>query len=394
MELIDLKKQFLEIFGGCDENLRVFYSAGRVNLIGEHTDTTGGYVFPAALTLGTTIIARKREDDMICLAATDLPDRPKAKVSDLAQYREIPWGNYQYGVASEMQKDGYHICGVDALYYDSVPHGAGLSSSAAIEVATAVMFAAFSNEQKGEQNELDMVYMAKVSQRAENQYIGVNCGIMDQFASAMGKKNCAIFLNCKTLAYQHVPLNLNGYKVVIANTNKKRSLQTSGYNERRKSCEDGFAVLKQHIDGVTCLGEVTPEQLTAHLQYLTDENQRKRVSHVVSENARVKESVAALQKGDLKTFGKLMIQSHESLRDLFEVTCLELDTLVEEALKIDGVIGSRMTGAGFGGCTVSIVREDAVQPFIEFVGKHYQEKTGLTADFYLSEIGDGGREVK
>lgn len=393
MTITELKKQFTDIFGENGEDLRVFYSAGRVNLIGEHTDATGGYVFPAAISLGTTIIARKRNDNKICLAASDLPDRPVLSIDKLESYKELGWGNYQAGVLYEMAKDGYKIVGADLLFDDTVPHGAGLSSSAAIEVATAVMAATFSAEAKGEEVSLDSKYLAVVSQRAENKYIGVNCGIMDQFASSMGKKDNAIFLNCKTLDFSLIPLEMKGYKIILANTNKKRSLMTCGYNERRADTENGFNAIKDYLN-VSCLGEVTPAMLETVLGKLTDENMKKRVTHVVYENERVLKSVEALKEGNLALFGELMKKSHDSLRDLYEVTGKELDTLYEEALKIEGVIGSRMTGAGFGGCTVSIVPENKVAEFIETVGAAYSKETGLVADFYVCEIGDGGREIK
>ncbi len=235
--------------------------------------------------------------------------------------------------------------------------------------------------------------MAKLSQKAEHNYIGVMCGIMDQFASAMGKKNHAIFLDCKNLDYKLIPIELDGYKLVLSNTNKKHSLGASAYNERRSQCEAGFEILKDKLPEITCLGDVSVENFRNVEGAIEDDLIRKRVRHVIEEDDRVKKAIEVLIKGDLKAFGELMTASHISLRDLYNVSCDELDILVEEALKIDGVLGSRMTGAGFGGCTVSLVRDDAVDEFVDKIGKIYQEKVGYAPSFYITEIGDGGREL-
>lgn len=390
----ELKKKFIDIYGGSEDGLRVFMAPGRVNLIGEHTDYNGGFVFPAALTMNTTIIARKRNDNIIKLCATDLPDRVEADITKLGDYKDLKWGNYQIGVAYELEKLGYDIVGCEILSHGTIPYGGGLSSSASIEVSVAVMFATFSNEKKGIASDIDMIEMAKVSQRTEHTYAGVNCGIMDQFASAMGKKDMAIFLNCRTLDYKLVPLKMDGYKLIIANTNKKRGLADSKYNERRNECESAFEILKEAMPEKTCLGDISIEEFEKHSSLIKNQIIKNRAAHVIYEDDRVLKSVTALENGDLLTFGKLMIQSHNSLRDLYEVTGIELDTLVEEALKIDGTIGSRMTGAGFGGCSVSLVKEDAVDKFIELVGKNYTEKIGYAPSFYVSEISDGGMEIK
>ena len=386
--LNELKKQFLEVFGGTDEGLRVFSSPGRVNLIGEHTDYNGGYVFPAALTMATTIIARPRTDSIICMKATDLDGVVEGDLNTIDKYKDLKWGNYQFGIFDELKKAGYNICGADMLFHDTTPHGGGLSSSAAIEVSAAIAMASL-----GGAKDIDNIEMAKISQAAEHNYIGVNCGIMDQFASAMGKANHVIFLDCKTLDYQLVPMNLGGCKLVISNTNKKRSLADSKYNERRAECEAGLEMLKAALPDKNCLGEISMEEYEANKHLITDETVNNRVRHVISEDDRVLRSVEVLKQGDLNAFGKLMNASHESLRDLYEVSCTELDTLVESAQKLDCVLGSRMTGAGFGGCTVSLVKEDGVDEFIEKVGAEYLEKVGYAASFYISEIGDGGREI-
>ena len=393
MELQQIKDKFIEIYGGTEEDLRVFASPGRVNLIGEHTDYNGGFVFPAALTMKTTIVARKRQDKIVNMAATDLPDRVSINTEDINAYKDLWWGNYQAGIIAEMQKGGYEIVGCDMLYDDTTPHGGGLSSSAAIEVATALTFAVFSNEAKNIDTPVDMVEMAKISQMAEHNYVGVNCGIMDQFASAMGKENKIIFLNCKDLSYDLVPIKMDGYKIVVTNTNKKRSLADSKYNERRSQCEAGLEILKTAMPDKTCLGDITVKEFEQHKDLIKDEIIKNRVQHVIYEDDRVLKSVDALKNNDILAFGQYMIQSHNSLRDLYEVTGVELDTLVEEALKVDGVIGSRMTGAGFGGCTVSIIREDAIDNYINSCKPAYTEKIGYEPSFYITEIGNGGHEI-
>ena len=385
----ELKQEFIKVFGGNEDDIRLFASPGRVNLIGEHTDYSGGFVFPAALTFCTTVAARVRDDNKIRMKATDLPEIVEGTTATLENFKDLKWGNYQFGVFTELKKAGYNIVGADMLFHDTTPHGAGLSSSAAIEVSSAIAMAAL-----GGAKDIDSIEMAKLSQLAEHNYVGVKCGIMDQFASAMGKKNHAIFLDCKTLDYQLVPINIDGYKLVLSNTNKKHSLGASKYNERRHECEAGFEILKKELPSATCLGDITPEEYDRVKDAIKDETVERRVRHVVEEDARVKKSIEVLTAGDLVTFGKLMTASHESLRDLYEVSCDELDILAAEALKVDGVLGSRMTGAGFGGCTVSLVKDDAVDTFIDRLGKVYLDKVGYEASFYITEIGDGGRELK
>ncbi len=393
MELNLIKEKFEKLFGE-GGNIRFFASPGRVNMIGEHTDYNGGVVFPAALTMRTVIAFREREDNIIKMAATDLDVMVEADINKLSDYKDLEWGNYQLGIADEMKKAGYYIGGCDMLFDDTTPHGGGLSSSAAIEVATALAFATISNEKKGITEPVDMIEMAKISQKAEHEYIGVMCGIMDQFASAMGKKNHAIYLDCATLDYKLVPLNIDGCKIVISNTKKKRSLADSKYNERRGECETAVEILKKSMPKITCLADVSPEQFEAHKSEIENKIVRNRAEHVIYEIDRVVKSVDALKHNDIAEFGRLMNASHDSLKDLYEVTGIELDTLVEEARKISGTIGSRMTGAGFGGCTVSIVKEEYVDEFIEKVGAAYKEKIGYPAEFYVSEIGDGGHEIK
>lgn len=388
MKIEELLKMFKDVYGENKEPIRCFFSSGRVNLIGEHTDYNGGYVFPAALNVGTTVLARKRNDNKICLYATDLKELIEADIDRIDEYKNIRWGNYQLGVVKELKEEGYEVGGVDMLFHDTVPHGAGLSSSAAIECATGIAVYSLFNSKP-----IDKLKLSFICQRAENRFVGVNCGIMDQFASSLGKKDHAIFLNTRTMEYRYVPLKLGDYKIVISNTNKKRSLADSKYNERRSQCEKGLELLKKELN-ISCLGELDVETFEKYKYLIDDEIILKRVRHVVYENDRVLKSIDVLQKGDLEGFGKLMIQSHISLRDDYEVTGLELDTLFDEALKVEGVIGSRMTGAGFGGCTVSIVHKDAIEEFVRKVGENYRAKTGLTADFYTFEIDDGAREIE
>ena len=393
MTIENIKKMFVEKFGKSDKPLRVFKSPGRVNLIGEHTDYNSGLVFPAAICLETTIVLRERDDKIIKLAATDLDVIVEADIEKIEDYKDIPWGNYQLGVASELIKAGYDVSGCEMLYDDTVPHGGGLSSSAAIQVATAVALGTLASEKAGKSG-LDMVEMALISQKSEHNYIGVKCGIMDQFASAMGKENHAVMLDCNTLEYKHVPLNLKNESIVITNTNKKRSLITSKYNERCEECAKAVEAFKTVMPEVKALAEISPEEFEKNKSVIKDDIIRNRAEHVIYEHNRVKESVKVLSEGNVEKFGELMNDSHDSLRDLYEVTGEELDTLVSAARKVDGCIGSRMTGAGFGGCTVSLVRNDAIDKFKETVEKEYTEKIGYAPSFYVTGAADGGREIK
>ena len=394
MQIDEMMKMFHEVFGEGGET-RIFKSPGRVNLIGEHVDYCGGPVMPAALTMETTIIARKRNDNKLRLKATDLDIFVEAELDELEKFKgKLKWGDYQLGVALELMKDGYKLCGADLLYDDTVPHGGGLSSSAAIEVSTALCLATFANEEAGKNEKINMIEMALIGQRAEHNFIGVNCGIMDQFASAMGKKDHAIFLNCATLDYEHVPLNLGDCKLVLTNTNVKHSLGSSKYNERRAECEEGLKALQKAIPDAKQLADITPEQFEEHKELIENEVVRRRIKHVVGECARVHESVNAMKANDLVRFGELMNASHDSLQYDYEVTCPELDFLSAEARKLEGVLGSRMTGAGFGGCTVSIIKDSAVDEYIQKVEKLYKDKFDIEASFYISDVGDGGKEVK
>ncbi len=390
MELNQLKKKFIEMYGGNENDIRVFSAAGRVNLIGEHIDYCGGKVFPAALNLRTVIVARKNGENVIRLAATTVPQKVTLEIDALDKYKDIDWGDYQAGVAYVMQNEGFEIVGCDTLYDTDVPFGSGLSSSASIEVATAMMFSTFSKE--AGKGDVDLVRLAVMSQKSENTYNGVNCGIMDQFASSLGKKDNAILLNCKTLEYEYIPLELGEYSLVISNCNKPRSLQESKYNERRAEVEEALEKLKTVMPGISCLADITPEQFEQNCHVLSGKI-LDRAKHVVNECDRVKQSVEKLKKGDILSFGELLNQSHYSLRDLYEVTGKELDSLTKHSRAFEYCIGSRMTGAGFGGCTVSLVRSDKVDEFISYVSPKYKEEIGYEALFYKTSIENGAQEL-
>ena len=379
MERTEALQCFEQVFGGKAEDL--FTAAGRINVIGEHVDYCGGQVFPAALNLRCNVYGRKTGGSTVRMAFRGIDGIVEIQTDKLDSYKGLKIGNYQAGVAYFLQKEGVEIVGCD-LYYDcTVPFGSGLSSSAAIEVATAVTFCEYAGVK------YDKVHLAKLSQRAENEYAGVNCGIMDQFASAMGKKDHAVLLNCATLEYEYVPLKLGEYCLVVANCNKPHNLVESKYNVRRQEVETALKAL-QTVLPVNCLAEVTPKQF-AEAKYLLSGVVAKRAEHVVMECDRVKCAVKALKEGDLVELGRLLNESHYSLRDLYEVTGKELDTLSALARKEVDCLGSRMIGAGFGGCTISIVKKTAVEGFIRRVSKAYQDTIGYKASFYETSIEDG-----
>lgn len=388
-----LKAAFAERYGESGAPIRLFRAPGRVNLIGEHIDYSGGSVLPAALGMATTVAARRTGEPVIRLCATDLDDRVTIELRDVAAAKPLRWGNYQAGVVDEVMKAGYAAAGCDLLYDDGVPIGCGLSSSAAIEVATALALMTFACEDAGRAAPPDGVLLALIGQRAENNFVGVNCGIMDQFASAMGKRDCAILLDCATLKYEYVPLALGEYALVIGNTKKRRGLGDSKYNERRAECDMALRRIQLRRSDIQTLCDLTPADFETIREGIGSEVLEKRAQHAVNENARVAASVEALKRGDLETFGGLMSASHASLRDLYEVTGPELDAMVELARREAGVLGARMTGAGFGGCTVSLVRADTAERFVANVGKAYERATGIKPEFYISDAADGCREV-
>lgn len=379
-----VKTKFEELFGNEGE-IKEYFAPGRVNLIGEHTDYNGGHVFPCALTMGTYAVVRKRNDNKLRLYSMNFEKLGvlESTIDDLKYNPKEDWINYPKSMIWAMKEEGFNINnGFDIVYYGTIPNSSGLSSSASIEVLTGFVLKDMFNL------EVDMTKIALLGQKAENKYIGVNCGIMDQFIIANGKKDCAIFLDTANLEYEYAPVKLENAKIVIMNTNKKRGLGDSKYNERRAECEEALKELQQKLN-IKSLGELTEEEFEANKDLIKSGIRQKRAKHAVYENQRTIKAVEALKENKIDLFGKLMIASHNSLRDDYEVTGKELDTLVEESLNQEGVIGARMTGAGFGGCAVSIVKSDKVDDFIKNVGKEYKEKIGYEADFYAVEIGNG-----
>ncbi|MBN1924888.1 MAG: galactokinase [Prolixibacteraceae bacterium] len=386
MEINDLKVAFKKNYG--EGNVSGYFSPGRVNLIGEHTDYNGGYVFPCALTFGTYCVIRKTNNPFLRFASLNLESNEQISLDALTTpLARGNWVNYPLGTIAQFVKRGFKPeTGADILIYGNVPGGAGLSSSAALEVVTAVAI----NDQYN--FGIGKVDLALMGQKAEHEFAGVNCGIMDQFASAMGEADHAIFLNCDTLEFELVPVKLEGIKIVIGNTNSPHSLDSGKYNERVAQCQAAVETIKP-FKNITNLAEISPEEFFSLEDKFNDDVAKRRARHVVTEIKRTTDAVRELKAGNIVEFGRLMNGSHDSLKADYEVTGPELDTMVEEARKIEGVIGSRMTGGGFGGSTVSLVKDEAVDTFIEQVGKKYQERTGLKPEFYVAEIGQGGHKI-
>lgn len=377
-------QKFAEVFGDT-EGVQVYFAPGRVNMIGEHTDYNGGHVFPCALTIGTYGVARKRQDRKLCFYSMNFEQLGvlESSLDELKPDPQADWTNYPKGVIWAFGERGMVVpVGMDILLNGNIPNGSGLSSSASVEVLTGFILRDLFGFEVSNQD------LALIGQYSENHFNGVNCGIMDQFAIAMGKEGHAIFLDTADLSYEYAPIKLEKAKIVIACSNKKRGLGDSKYNERRSECETALAELQKECR-INSLGELTKEKFEKHKGSIESEVRRRRAKHAVYENQRTIQAVQALKDNDVAAFGQLMNDSHVSLRDDYEVTGIELDTLVEEAWKVEGVIGSRMTGAGFGGCTVSIVKDEAIEAFIAKVGAAYQDKIGYAADFYVVEIGDG-----
>ena len=381
--------KFAELFGTPD-GAHFYFSPGRVNLIGEHTDYNGGHVFPCALTMGTYGAARKRDDRMIHFYSMNL-DRfgvVEASLDDLTNKNEYNWANYPLGVVWAFAEKGYNLdTGFDMVIWGNIPNGSGLSSSASLEVLTGVILTDLYGI-----TDLTMTDLALIGQYSENNFNGCNCGIMDQFAVAMGRKDNAIFLDTSTLKYEYAPIVLEDAKIIITNSKVKHSLVDSAYNDRRRECAEALAELQSGLE-IESLGDMTPEEYESHKSLIKDPVRLKRAKHAVYENQRTIDAVAALKEGNIERFGELMNESHISLRDDYEVSCEEIDILVDLAWKTPGVIGSRITGGGFGGCTVSIVKNDAVDTFIETIGKAYREKVGHEAEFYTVDIGDGASRL-
>jgi len=386
MEINNFIDKFYEKFGSRNDKPVPFFSPGRVNLIGEHTDYNGGFVFPCTLNYGTYLLIRKTKNNILNFSTINFNDDIQTELTGLFVNTSKRWINYPLGVINEFLKKGIKISGLEFLYYGDVPNGAGLSSSASIEMVTAVALNDFYNAG------LDTLELVKMSQKAENEFVGMNCGIMDQFAVGFGKKDHAIFLNCDILSYENVPLILNGYSLIITNTNKRRGLTDSKYNERRGECDKAVELL-QSYKPIRNLSELNVDEIPFLDKYIKDPIIRKRAKHVISENGRVVEAVNVLKNNNIIRFGELMNLSHDSLKDDYEVTGNELDILVYEGRKLSGVIGTRMTGAGFGGCTVSIVKKDDSGKFMSELASVYKKRTGLTPDFYQPEIGDGAGKM-
>jgi len=391
MKLITkIKSDFKEMFHKNERDLRVFFAPGRVNLIGEHTDYNGGHVFPCALSFGTYAVVSKREDNKVRLYSENFEELGiiEFTLDRLVLDEKHDWGNYPKGVIKFFKDAGYQVdCGMDILIYGNIPNGAGLSSSASLELVTCTILKELFNL------DIDMISMVKLSQKAENEFVGVNCGIMDQFAIGMGREGKAILLDCNTLKYRYTNIDLKDSSIVISNTNKRRGLADSKYNERRSECDRALEQLKEKLN-INSLGELTEEEFEENKHLIKNEIDRKRVKHAVYENRRTIKAVESLENGDIEEFGELMIASHNSLRDDYEVTGKELDVLVDLALKQIGVIGSRMTGAGFGGCTVSIVKNENVDDFINNIGGEYANIIGWEPSFYVATVGGGARELK
>lgn len=388
-----MEKKLLEKFGevyGEGGDIREYFAPGRVNLIGEHTDYNGGHVFPCALTLGTYGLARKREDRKLRFYSANFSKLGVIETSlDALEPSEAAgWTNYPKGVMWAFGKRGYVFdTGVDFLIYGNIPNGSGLSSSASLEVLTGLML-----KDMYEIDELTMQDLALIGQYSENNFNGMNCGIMDQFASAMGKKDCAIFLDTSTLEFEYAPVKVKDARIVITNSKVKHSLVGSAYNDRRNECETALKDLQKAVN-IKALGELTEEEFEANKDVITSEICRKRAKHAVYENQRTIRAVKALKEDNVDEFGRLMNASHVSLRDDYEVSCKEIDILVDLAWKIPGVIGSRITGGGFGGCTVSIVKNDAVDTFVTTLGEEYKKAVGHEAEFYVVDIGDGAHKI-
>ncbi|QAT39611.1 galactokinase [Clostridium sp. JN-9] len=385
MEIKELREEFIKLYGMGE--IRTFHSPGRVNLIGEHIDYNGGYVLPCALDFGTYGCVRERKDRKINFASTNFPLKVQIDVDNIKFSKEDDWANYPKGVIVEMMKKGYSISGMDILVSGNIPNGAGLSSSASLEVLMAVIIDNLFNGGK-----LDRVELVQLCQKAENNFVGVNCGIMDQFAIGMGKKNKAILLDCNTLKYSYCNVDLKDNCIVVLNTNKRRSLNESKYNERRAECEEALKIL-QTWKKINALCELTVDEFNNMEHLIEKENVRKRAKHAVYENERTKDAYRYLNEGDIEKFGQLLTKSHDSLRDLYEVSGKELDTIVSESLKVKGCLGARMTGAGFGGCALAIVKNTEVDNFMNIVRENYKNIIGYEPSFYLSGIGEGTGEI-
>lgn len=381
-----LIQQFHAAFGNAAGDPAIYFAPGRVNIIGEHTDYNGGYVLPCAISFGTYLALKPNNTEFVRFASANFPFRIEISLDKLAVKQGNEWVNYPLGVINQFLRKGIEFKGFDMLFSGDIPNGAGLSSSASIEMVTAV---ALNDQLNCNFNRLELIKMGRA---AENEFVGMNCGIMDQFAVGMGKAKSAIFLNCRTLDYEMVPLEMQGHSIVIMNTNKRRELADSKYNERVKECNTALENLRQARPLID-LSDTDLQGFLQDIDLITDRTVRKRAQHVISENRRVVDAVKAMKEGDLKTLGMLMNASHESLKADYEVTGKELDIITSEARKIEGVVGARMTGAGFGGCAIAIVKDESIDELIALVGPAYHASTGLSADFYIAKIGEGAGRI-
>ncbi|MGB1310684.1 MAG: galactokinase [Leucothrix sp.] len=381
-----LQQPFIERFAESDHSIRVFYAPGRVNLIGDHTDYSGGLVFPCAINSGTTLLIRKRDDDRVKLASMNFELMASLQPDELNQKYGDNWINYVLGVIDQFRQRGIETTGFECLFSGNIPNGGGLSSSASLEVVTAF---ALNQLYSAGFSEIELVKMALA---AENDFVGVNCGIMDQYAIAMAQKEHAMMLDCNTLECTQVPLALDNYQIVIVNSNQRRDLVDSKYNERFAECQQATHDMQKHLE-ITQLAEISPQQLAANLKHFSSEAVANRAQHVISEHHRVREAVDALTNNELERFGQLMNESHQSMSQYFQASTEIIDQLIAISLETEGVIGARMTGGGFGGCTVNLVKTSQVQHFIDSVGQRYKAACGLTADFYPTRSDSGMREL-
>ena len=382
---MDIREEFSKRFG--HEPEIIVRAPGRVNLIGEHTDYNDGFVLPVAIDRYIYLAVRPAETDQVWVHSLDFEESVSFSLDDVVFDKVHPWSNYIRGVVDSLSKKGCHLSGMEALVAGNVPQGSGLSSSAALEVATAFALDKLNSLRLGPQE------MALICQKAENDFVGVKCGIMDQFISCLGVKGNALFIDCRSLDFRVVPINLEDTVIVICNTNVKRGLVDSEYNRRREECQEGVDLLKNHLPEIDSLRDVSVEDFNLYHDALPKVIGR-RCRHVVYENQRVRDAVDALQEGDRTRFGELLYLSHRSLKDDYQVSCRELDEMVEIASSIDGVCGGRMTGAGFGGCTLNLVEEDSLDRFVGHMKENYPRRTGIEADIYVCQVEDGVKIIK
>lgn len=387
MNVKDLIIKFNEIYENNNQELHKFFSPSRINIIGEHIDYNGGLVFPCALEIGTYGVARKNNENILRLHSLNMDINGEISLDNLEYKKENSWMNFVIGMAKYIKEAGYEIGGLDVLVYGNIPNGSGLSSSASLEMLFGEIFSVLYNNGK-----IDRPKMAIIGKQTENNFIGVNSGIMDQFIIANGKKDHALLLNCDNLKYEHIPFDLGNNKIVILNTNKRRELADSKYNERRSECDEALSVLKNYKD-INYLCELNENDLHL-LDKIENKTVKNRTEHVILENQRVYKASEALKNGDIEELGRLLIESNNSLRELYEVSGPHLDSITKHSNNFEYCLGARMTGAGFGGCGIAIVNDDKIEEFKDYVGKKYKEETGLDAEFIISSVGDSVHQIK